>query len=623
MREVCAAAEADGTIGLLRASLLNLEHLDEDGRSEGSEGEIVSKFCDCLRQIQETFDAIESALEDMCACSRSEENFRKACQSLRQIHTEDVKELEAAATQLLQLAKGMIPTQHETSAVQQVLKQCLSSPDAPKGNPAGFNLMRLEVLERFKGEQVWVTVGPGVRLDCCYLPPRGGRTDTAAPQKCVIICNPNAGFYETLSLSSQGGSDWASFYRSLGCSVFLHNYRGFGRSTGSPSPAVLAQDLDMLIRYLRTDRGIESIALHGESIGGMVAAAGAARAPEGLISLVVIDRSFSSLSAAAQRLMGAWTGPAIKLFTGWTTNVPAWLHTAKCHKIIACDPRDAVISDAASTKAGVAIFAELGPQASYAPPEIPRSYAVADHLQDEPPAAQQHPGNNGAGLSEEVLLHWAACLRHIAYRGSLRRRRKVVPTSRGGGDIEMVSVSGHFSDDEQDDDEQDGEEEEESGRETQSIRVRIDTSVPMGELWSILSRIDGLAGMDLGSAVASGFDSVRAWTCTLVTWAGRVKPPQGVSRVAVPLLSLSQARNGVNELLSRFPDDLGSHASVLYVAEMLEFLCGRVGSLAVLCSVTSGIGTLIPLTCGHNSPYSEGERAALLSALEDLGWISI
>eukprot|EP00971_Amphidinium_carterae_P295392 5866575-Amphidinium_carterae.1 len=34
-------------------------------------------------------------------------------------------------------------------------------------------------------------------------------------------------------------SHWLDFYLAQGCNVFLFNYSGFGRSTGSPTPAAL------------------------------------------------------------------------------------------------------------------------------------------------------------------------------------------------------------------------------------------------------------------------------------------------------------------------------------------------------------------------------------------------
>lgn len=45
----------------------------------------------------------------------------------------------------------------------------------------------------------------------------------------------------------------------------------------------------------------------------------------------------------------------------------------------------------------------------------------------------------------------------------------------------------------------------------------IDVTRPLGEVWVLLSRVDGLCGRMLGRAVAKGFDDVRAWVCCLVS----------------------------------------------------------------------------------------------------------
>ncbi len=51
----------------------------------------------------------------------------------------------------------------------------------------------------------------------------------------MIICCPNAGYYECLHYEN----DWIEFYIKNGLSVFLWNYRGYGRSTGTPAPDVI------------------------------------------------------------------------------------------------------------------------------------------------------------------------------------------------------------------------------------------------------------------------------------------------------------------------------------------------------------------------------------------------
>ncbi|CAM9401835.1 unnamed protein product, partial [Ectocarpus sp. 12 AP-2014] len=131
----------------------------------------------------------------------------------------------------------------------------------------------------------------------------------------VLFCNPNAGYYESMVLAGEGGRNWVSFYTSVGCDVFLFNYRGYGRSGGKASPANINKDVREVVTYLRERVGVTRLAVHGESIGGVAAASVARHSQQ--VDLLILDRSFSSLSAVAQRLMGGWTKWAIWGFTGW------------------------------------------------------------------------------------------------------------------------------------------------------------------------------------------------------------------------------------------------------------------------------------------------------------------
>lgn len=63
-----------------------------------------------------------------------------------------------------------------------------------------------------------------------------------------------------------------SFYTSVGCDVFLFNYRGYGRSGGSASPGTINKDVQEVVEYLREQVGVTRLAVHGESIGGVAAA---------------------------------------------------------------------------------------------------------------------------------------------------------------------------------------------------------------------------------------------------------------------------------------------------------------------------------------------------------------
>lgn len=76
--------------------------------------------------------------------------------------------------------------------------------------------------------------------------------------------------------------------------------------------------------------------------------------------LLVCDRTFCNLIATAQRLVGGWSGPAIRmLMPFWNTNVAADFQAAKCPKVVANDPADAIIADPSSLRSGLAISSEL------------------------------------------------------------------------------------------------------------------------------------------------------------------------------------------------------------------------------------------------------------------------
>lgn len=58
----------------------------------------------------------------------------------------------------------------------------------------------------------------------------------------VLFCNPNAGYYECFSLSSNGSS-WVHFYTNvLKLNICVFNYSGYGDSEGTPDPNQVKQD---------------------------------------------------------------------------------------------------------------------------------------------------------------------------------------------------------------------------------------------------------------------------------------------------------------------------------------------------------------------------------------------
>jgi fermentation-respiration switch protein FrsA (DUF1100 family) len=78
--------------------------------------------------------------------------------------------------------------------------------------------------------------------------------------------------------------DWMRVFHSLGWSVFLLDYRGYGGSKGEPSEAGLGHDADASVAWLKKNAPDTKLVYFGESIGGSVAMGLAARhRPAGII----------------------------------------------------------------------------------------------------------------------------------------------------------------------------------------------------------------------------------------------------------------------------------------------------------------------------------------------------
>jgi fermentation-respiration switch protein FrsA (DUF1100 family) len=90
-------------------------------------------------------------------------------------------------------------------------------------------------------------------------------------------------------------------YHDLGYSIFLVDYRGYGKSAGKPSERGVAMDADAALAWLTGEKKypLERIVICGRSFGAAVAIPLAARSkPRALIA----EAAFSSLGAIAADL---------------------------------------------------------------------------------------------------------------------------------------------------------------------------------------------------------------------------------------------------------------------------------------------------------------------------------
>lgn len=141
-------------------------------------------------------------------------------------------------------------------------------------------------------EQVEIETADGVRLHGWWAPagsPRGGKAPAAA-----VFFHGNAGHLAWRAPIADG-------LRSLGLSVLLFDYRGYGRSQGRPSENGLYEDGQAALRHVVEARGIPParILLIGHSLGGAVATRVAAG--NGVAGLVVTS-SFRSLPSVGRAL---------------------------------------------------------------------------------------------------------------------------------------------------------------------------------------------------------------------------------------------------------------------------------------------------------------------------------
>lgn len=438
---------------------------------------------------------------------------------------------------------------------------------SPHTSVFGLDVQRGCMISRYQGaRQLWVRRPTGGLIDVLHFP---AINQTGSPvqgnQKALLYCNPNAGLIEVaggMSLvggnvpSAEGsgqGETWIDFYTSIGFDVYLYNYAGYGRSYGTtycsstppwsrphspgalarlyrifvsclchfqPTPDTLRADGYAVAEHILNDAGVQELVIHGESIGG-VAASGAARKLSHLpnvrnrLSLLICDRTFCNLEAVAQRLVGGWTGYAIRTLTlfAWSTDVAGDFLAANCPKVVANDAADAMISDEASLKSGIALWKEIHRGIATTKGiawqrEVPLQYRMAEFDNVCVNDSRYVAGNflqakaptwpNDKHLTVEEVFHFAACCKRIGKLATLKMRGLA----------------------------------QSQGLEIDPQGVAQPTRPLIMEAWKYLSTCDGLTGATLGSAVKRGFDATVAWLCACLVFGGQ------------PLVDAAEQRGG-------------------------------------------------------------------------------
>ncbi len=140
-----------------------------------------------------------------------------------------------------------------------------------------------QLQERVGAEDAWITTSDGVKLHGWFASPPGAKLAT-------LFLHGNAGnvTHRVQALLA---------IREAGNAVLVVDYRGFGKSEGSPSESGVTLDAEAAFVWLQR-RGFapERIVLHGESLGTAVAVDLAAR---NKCSGLILEAPFTSASAVA------------------------------------------------------------------------------------------------------------------------------------------------------------------------------------------------------------------------------------------------------------------------------------------------------------------------------------
>lgn len=133
-------------------------------------------------------------------------------------------------------------------------------------------------------EDVRFRAKDGAMLHGWFIPGDSRRT--------VIFCHGNAG-------NISHGLRRADILKSLGVSVFLFDYRGFGISHGRPTESGIYADTEAAFDWLKENKGLSGgdTAVFGRSLGGAAALELAARRP---VAGVLLESTFTSLADVAR-----------------------------------------------------------------------------------------------------------------------------------------------------------------------------------------------------------------------------------------------------------------------------------------------------------------------------------
>jgi fermentation-respiration switch protein FrsA (DUF1100 family) len=180
-------------------------------------------------------------------------------------------------------------------------------------------------------EEITYQTGDGVTISAWYVPyvPVEGAEKTKGV---VLFCHGNAG-----NISQR--IDSFNIFQQLGISTFIFDYRGYGKSAGTPGEKGTYRDADGAWNYLVKEMKVNpgEIIVFGRSLGGGIASYLAQKyQPRALI----IESSFTSIPDLAS---GGRQRTPLKLLIRFKYNTIGRLKDIRCPLLIVHSPDDRLI----------------------------------------------------------------------------------------------------------------------------------------------------------------------------------------------------------------------------------------------------------------------------------------
>jgi len=174
-------------------------------------------------------------------------------------------------------------------------------------------------------EEVALAASDGVRLSAWFIP-------AEKPRGVVLFCHGNAG-----NISHR--IEIAAYLRRMGLSALLFDYRGYGRSEGTPTERGTYLDAEAAWNWLVEQRGVapRRIVAWGESLGGPIAAR---LATERRLGALVLQSTFTSLPDLGAQLY-PWL--PVRLLSRLKYPTLAYVAEARCPVLVLHSPTDEIV----------------------------------------------------------------------------------------------------------------------------------------------------------------------------------------------------------------------------------------------------------------------------------------